>query len=144
MHHTNLSNGKCHLCQTQNAIQNIETLQHLFFHCNVTKLIINELNTILKNSNMLIDTNINEINMILGFFGGSENDFVLNTVIFYSKWELWKIRNKIKYDKVRLQNAYILDIWKKNVKKSLTSLLGNKRNKTINKHILQNIIDIMN
>jgi len=35
----NMSNGKCHFCEDDN----VETLQHLFYQCNTTQVLIAEL-----------------------------------------------------------------------------------------------------
>jgi hypothetical protein len=31
---------------------------------------------------------------MLGLYGGEDLDVIFNIVIFFSKWEIWKIRNK--------------------------------------------------
>ena len=41
----NMSNGKCHLCQVNN---NNQTLQHLFFQCPSAKIIVKEMEDLLK------------------------------------------------------------------------------------------------
>jgi hypothetical protein len=35
---------------------------------------------------------------MLELYGGEDLDVIFNTVIFISKWEIWKIRNKVKYN----------------------------------------------
>jgi hypothetical protein len=40
---------------------------------------------------------IKELNIMLGLYGGEDLDVIFNTVIFISKWEIWKIRDKVKY-----------------------------------------------
>jgi hypothetical protein len=40
---------------------------------------------------------------MLGLYGGEDLDVIFNTVIFISKWEIWKIRNKVKYNQSRIQ-----------------------------------------
>ena len=39
---------------------------------------------------------------MLGLYGGEDLDVIFNTVIFISKWEIWKIRNKVKYNQSRI------------------------------------------
>jgi hypothetical protein len=35
---------------------------------------------------------------MLWLYGSEDLDVIFNTVIFISKWEIWKIRNKVKYN----------------------------------------------
>ena len=46
-----------------------------------------------------------------------------NTVIFISKWEIWKIRNKVKYNQSRIGDQTIFNTWKNNFKKHLQCTL---------------------
>ena len=48
------------------------------------------------------DIEIKELNIMLGLYGGEDLDVIFNTVIFISKWEIWKIRNKVKYNQSRI------------------------------------------
>ena len=45
---------------------------------------------------------------------------IFNTVIFISKWEIWKIRNKVKYNQSRIEDQTIFNAWKNNFKKTFT------------------------
>jgi hypothetical protein len=47
----------------------------------------------------------------------------LITVIFISKWEIWKIRNKVKYNQSRIGDQTIFNTWKSNFKKYLQCTL---------------------
>ena len=91
----NLSNGRCHLCQIRD---NDETMQHLFFKCPSVKKIIKEIEAIFNRSGLTANIEIKESNIMLGLYGGEDLDVIFNTVIFISKWEIWKIRNKVKYN----------------------------------------------
>ena len=53
---------------------------------------------------------------MLGLYGGEDLDVIFNTVIFISKWEIWKIRNKVKYNQSRIGDQTIFNTWKNNLK----------------------------
>ena len=55
---------------------------------------------------------------MLGLYGDEDLDIVFNTVILISKWEIRKIRNKVKYNQSRIFNT-----WKNNLKKHLQCTL---------------------
>ena len=48
---------------------------------------------------------------------------IFNTVIFISKWVIWKIRNKVKYNQSRIGDQIIFNSWKNNFKKHLQCTL---------------------
>ena len=79
--------------------------------------------------------------MMFGYNNGEESDFVKNILIFCSKWSIWKIRNKVKYDKTKVSNYEIKNIWKRNLKSNIQILLQTNCNKTIDKDKLQEIAD---
>ena len=56
---------------------------------------------------------------MLGLYGGEDLDVIFNTVIFISKWEIWKIRNKVIYNQSRIGDQTIFNTWKNNFKKHL-------------------------
>ena len=63
------------------------------------KKIIKEIEAIFNRSGLTTNIEIKELNIMLGQLYGSEDlDVIFNTVIFISKWEIWKIRNKVKYN----------------------------------------------
>jgi hypothetical protein len=66
---------------------------------------------------------IKELNIMLGLYGGEDLDVIFNTVIFISKWEIWKIRNKVKYNQFRIGDQTIFNTWKNNFKKHLQCTL---------------------
>jgi hypothetical protein len=49
-------------------------------------------------SGLTANIEIKELNIMLGLYRGEDLDVIFNTVIFISKWEIWKIRNKVKYN----------------------------------------------
>jgi hypothetical protein len=51
---------------------------------------------------------------MLGLYGGEDLDVIFNTVILISKWEIWKIRNKVKYNQSRIGDQTIVNTWKNN------------------------------
>ena len=55
---------------------------------------------------------IKELNIMLGLYGGEDLDVIFNTVIFISKWEIWKIRNNVKYNQSRIGDQTIFNTWK--------------------------------
>ena len=126
----NLSNGKCHLCQIRD---NDETMQHLFFKCPSVKKIIKEIEAIFNWSGLTTNIEIKELNSMLGLYGGEDLDVIYNTVIFISKWEIWKIRNKVNYNQSRIGDQTISHTWKNYLKKYLQCTLKTS-------HIIRNNI----
>ena len=63
--------------------------------------------------------------MMFGFnMGVGKHEFLINTLIFISKWSIWKTRNKIKYDKIHIYPNIICSIiWKLTFISELKSLL---------------------
>ena len=53
---------------------------------------------------------------MLGLYGGEDLDVICNTVIFISKLEIWKIRNKVKYNQSRIGDKTVFNTWKNNLK----------------------------
>ena len=61
---------------------------------------------------------------MLGLYGGGGGGYIIfNTVIFISKWEIWKIRNNVKYNQSRIGDQTIFNSWKNNLKKYLQCIL---------------------
>jgi hypothetical protein len=63
--------------------------------------------------------NLNEKYMMFGFNMGGNHEFLLNTLIFISKWFIWKARNKVKYDKILINQTLLCNIWKQTLKSEL-------------------------
>ena len=116
----NLSNGKCHLYQIRD---DDETMQHLFFECASVKKIIKEIKAIFNRSGLTDNIEIKESNIMLGLYGDGDLDVIINTVIFISKWEIWKIRNEVKYNQSRIGDQTKFNTWKNNFKKHLQRTL---------------------
>ena len=94
-------------------------MQHLFFKCPSVNKIIKEIEAIFNRSGLTANIEIKELNIMLGLYGGEDLDVIFNTVIFISKWEIWKIRNKVKYNQSRIGDQTIFNTWKNNFKKHL-------------------------
>jgi hypothetical protein len=62
------------------------------------KKVIKEIEAILNRSGLTANIEIKELNMMLGLFGGKDLDVSFIIIIFFSKCEIWKIRNKVKYN----------------------------------------------
>jgi hypothetical protein len=69
--------------------------------------------------------------------GLGDLDVIFNTVIFISKWEIWKIRNKVKYNQSRIGDQTIFNSWKNNFKKHLQYTLKTLHINEIDKSILE-------
>ena len=91
------SNGKCHFCKTET-----EYLTHLFYECAVVRDVLIKLNdkinaTLQQNGHEHVHFDLR--NVILGFEIQSDRIRIyLNTILQIVKWEVWKIRNLIKYE----------------------------------------------
>ena len=65
--------------------------------------IIKEIEAIFNRSGLTANIEIKELNIMLGLYGGEDLDVIFNTVIFISKLEIWKIRNKVKYNQLEIK-----------------------------------------
>ena len=65
--------------------------------------IIKEIEAIFNRSGVTANIEIKELNIMLGLYGGEDLDVIFNTVIFISKLEIWKIRNKVKYNQLEIK-----------------------------------------
>ena len=134
----NLSDGVCHLCRFE-----IEDIKHLFLTCPTTQASIgvleNKMNEILANhgfSNIVLEG----YHVILGFLHDNKTlRIFVNFILHIFKWELWKTRNKIKYEN---QSYTVVNITVNTVRKILeaTSFID-KTN--ISKHY-KNVISLLN
>ena len=52
--------------------------------------------------------NLNEKKMMFGFNIGGKLEILFNTLIIISKWSIWKARNKVKYDKIHINQKCTL------------------------------------
>jgi hypothetical protein len=107
-----------------NCGASFEDAIHYFLECS---LYLNERRTLLSNCD---DININIENIDMSRLFQSETvdgineladvldlDVIYNTVIFISKWEIWEIRNKVKYNQSQIGDQTIFNTWKNNFKK---------------------------
>ena len=109
------SGGTCHVCK--NATEN---LAHLFYHCplvNETLLFIEH-----KINLILAEINHEEIYFDLKtVYFGLENQnkrisTFVNTILHIVKWELWKIRNLVKYENKAYNTKSTTDIIMKKIR----------------------------
>ena len=104
----NMSDGLCHFCKSNEA-----NLTHLFFYSRRMNLIVHEIEN--KINRVLEDDSINSIrnaryHFILGFIHKKSYIKVfVNFIIILAKWEIWKIRNRIKFDSIQVSNHFVLD-----------------------------------
>ena len=61
-----------------------------------------------------------------------KHEFLLNT----SKWSIWKARNKVKNDKIHINQTLLYNIWKLTIQSQLNILLKANCNDTIDNYIL--------
>jgi hypothetical protein len=57
--------------------------------------------------------NINEKTIMFGFNIGGKHEFLLYTLIFISKWSIWKAGNNVKYNKIHINQTLHYNIWKR-------------------------------
>jgi hypothetical protein len=87
------------------------------------KKIIKVIEAIFNRSGITANIEIREYNIMLGLYGGEDLDVIFNTVICISKWEIWKIRNKVKYNQSQIGDQTIFNTWKNHLKKHLQCIL---------------------
>jgi len=76
------------------------------------KKIIKEIEAIFNRPGLTANIEIKESNIMLGLYGGEDLDVIFNIIICISKWEIWKIRNKVKYNQSRIGDQTIFNTWK--------------------------------
>ena len=92
---------------------------------------------IFNRSELTANIGIKDSNIMLGLYGGEDLEVIFNTIIFISKWEIWKIRNKVKYNKSRIGYQTIFNIWKNNFKKHFQCTLQTSHINEIDKNNLE-------
>ena len=125
--------GKCHFCK-----HHFETQTHLFYNCKMIYPLITYIETLLAKVEITRVFTLHEKNMILGFYEGSLEGLVLgNIVLIVLKWVIWKQRNKIKYENMRISSIEIKRRVVIELKDCLNLRLKHKVNKNpnINGHI---------
>lgn len=134
----NKSNGKCHYCHENDIF---ETQQHLFYDCKIIKRLLKEIKHLLVLLNLISENEFSEEIMIFGFQRNIKEDFLLNTIIFYSKWTIWKLRNTIKFDRIQLNFQLLYIFWRKSLKNELNLLIKKRKLKYIEKFQIANVLD---
>jgi uncharacterized protein YjdB len=66
------------------------------------KKVIKEIEAISNRSGKTANIEIKESNIMLGLYGGEDLEVIFNITIFISKWQIWKIHNKVKYSQSRI------------------------------------------
>ena len=95
----NFSNGLSHFCKAH-----VEDIRHLFYNCSISHDIVRQiegkLNTVLNEYDETLELDTHHI--ILGYTDGTKiSRSFINFCILVLKWELWKIRNKVKFENRR-------------------------------------------
>ena len=94
-----------------------------FFKCPSVKKIVKEIEAIFNRSELTANIEIKESNIMLGLNSSEDVDVIINIIIFISKWEIWKIRNTVKYNQSRIGDQTIFNTWKNNLKTNLQCIL---------------------
>lgn len=99
------SNGICKICN-----ENVETICHLLCDCIVVKPVWSKMESIIKN--------VTGINIVLDneskIFGVCvdelrEINYIINLIIYETKWQIWKNRNCVRYGKnISLESSNIV------------------------------------
>ena len=82
----------------------------------------------------------NYLNRICSIYTG---ELLLNTIIFISKWSIWKARNKVKYDKIHINQNVLCNIWKQTLKSGLKILLTANCNDRIDEAKILTILSVI-
>ena len=100
------SEGKCHFCKVET-----EYLTHLFYDCKVIKDVLKNIETKINNTLQSNGYEQHFLNLQIIITGVNENEtcvrIFLNTILQIFKWEIWKIRNLIKYENLRYTSRAI-------------------------------------
>jgi hypothetical protein len=86
----------------------------LFFQ--VLKIVWSPIRDWLYISGLTAIIEIKESNIMLGLNSSEDVDVIINIIIFISKWEIWKIRNKVIYNQSRIGDQTIFNTWKNNLR----------------------------
>jgi hypothetical protein len=81
--------------------------------------------------------------MMFGFNMGVKHELLLDTLMFISKWSIWKARNKVKYDKIHIIQNVLCNIWKQTLRYELKILLTANCNDAIDKAKILTLISVI-
>ena len=93
------SDGLCKLC-----LHNTETLCHLLFQCDNIKPVWDNIKDFTLDC-CNINLPVNSQNIVFSLKNKGIEDTMCNFIIYNTKWQIWKHRNKVKYGKERIQNS---------------------------------------
>lgn len=117
-----ISDGICTFCKSEK-----ETLKHLFWECinaqSIWKILMPQFE---KYSVNVLQRDIpnHELTALLGCPLLNKKAFVLNAIIFETKWHIWKNRNTVKFGKPALKSSNIIG----NIKKTIYDRMSSVRN----------------
>lgn len=121
----NFSDGLCHFCKRET-----EDIKHLFATCRTSQSVIdsfeNTINGIL-NSKSYPNIALESHHVILGYMHENKSlRIFVNFILHILKWEIWKIRNKIKHENQTYTVTDICGIILKKLKDATTFLAKTK------------------
>jgi hypothetical protein len=91
-----------------------------------------------------IPRKVREKDIMLSYHEDDSLDNIINIIIYIFKWELWKIRNKIKYNGINLGYHAIRFTWRRNFHNNLDFLPKTNILNNIEKDKLTNITNQIN
>ena len=97
-----------------------------------------------KNFDLEIPRKVREKDIMLSYHEDDSLDNIINIIIYIFKWELWKIRNKIKYNGINLGYHAIRFTWRRNFHNNLDFLPKTNILNNIEKDKLTNITNQIN
>ena len=104
----NMSTGLCHFCKT-----NTETIKHFFYECSLINSVIHKIENKIKcilGNDLQLKISLLSTHLVLGLL--HENSLVrkfVNFIIILSKWEIWKLRNNVKFNNKHYSFLQIID-----------------------------------
>ena len=101
-----VSNGLCNICKKER-----ETLIHLFWDCPKTKQIWKNIDELFEKITKDLNLKIEKLSFLNIAFGYRDTQAdVINTILFETKWQIWKYRNDCKFSS-KLPNQPL--VWQK-------------------------------
>ena len=129
----NLSSGMCCICKTFE-----ENLEHMMYHCQGIRSMWTEIESLLCKV-LHHDFSICLLNVLLGHFDDDQflSD-VVNVLISIARWEIWKRRNHIRYEKYDFPVKNLTSKVKNEIKRHLQMIQSNNGN-TLIENILREL-----